>query len=492
MDLTSPHVSIVDTSAYMPGAYVGPPAQPLDLPDLPRQANAVDTKSESRVLAAVLDLVAKLQCCTSLHNACLMAAANVQSYLKAQSVAIGLSSGRGRPCKLQSLSGVAGFDKDSEMVRSIEAALDESLIRNCLTIWPPSSDSNRHSTLAHQKLCLQAGCAAIVSSPLRDEQGTAVGASLVLLPAPASSDALRFVRACETTIGSCMHLWTRAERSSISRLTHAMLEGRKSWQVWTALAGACAAAAILSAPMHYRITCDCKTEPVTRRLIAAPFDARLETVLAAPGDVVAAGQVLARLDGREIRWELAGITADYNRAGKQTDASLAVHHVAAAQQAKLERDRLELKIRLLRERAEQLDIKSPLSGIVVAGDLRKAEGAPLATGQTLFEVAPLDQMLVELSVPEADVGHVVARAGVTVWLDAYPGLRWSGTIGRIHPRSEIRNDRNVFIAEVAFDNPNNKLRPGMNGSARIVGPRRTLGWNLLHKPWAKVREMAGW
>ena len=35
-------------------------------------------------------------------------------------------------------------------------------------------------------------------------------------------------------------------------------------------------------------------------------------------------------------------------------------------------------------------------------------------------------------------------------LDAFPGTIWNGRIDKIHPRSEIRDSKNVFIAEVSL------------------------------------------
>ena len=43
----------------------------------------------------------------------------------------------------------------------------------------------------------------------------------------------------------------------------------------------------------------------------------------------------------------------------------------------LDVERLDLKIRVLEHRADNLELKSPLGGMVIRGDLDKAEGAPL-------------------------------------------------------------------------------------------------------------------
>jgi multidrug efflux pump subunit AcrA (membrane-fusion protein) len=177
---------------------------------------------------------------------------------------------------------------------------------------------------------------------------------------------------------------------------------------------------------------------------------------------------------------------------KRRDAAMATHDAGKAQFAKLDLQRLDLKIGLLEERAEHLELKSPISGLVVRGDLEKVEGAPLTVGQTLFEIAPLDQMTVELAVPEEDVSHVRADLPVRFSLDAYPGRRWEGALGAVHPRAEQRDHRQVFVAEFNMPNPNQQWKPGMSGRATITGAWRPVGWILFHKAWEKAAMKLGW
>ncbi len=138
---------------------------------------------------------------------------------------------------------------------------------------------------------------------------------------------------------------------------------------------------------------------------------------------------------------------------------------------------------LLESRIKNLDIKSPAAGIVVSGDLERTEGAPVKAGQAMYEIAPLDRMIVEAEVRDEDVANVAVGQKVAVKLDAYPSTVWKGTIDKIHPRSEIRDSNNVFIAEVRLDQGGEALRPGMKGSATITTTSHTLLWILLHKAW---------
>ena len=81
---------------------------------------------------------------------------------------------------------------------------------------------------------------------------------------------------------------------------------------------------------------------------------------------------------------------------------------------------------------------------------------------------------------------------MTIRLDAYPGKSWAGQLARINPRSEERDDDNVFIGEVVLNSADGVLRPGMKGRSTIEGPRYPLAWLLLRTPWNSVLRWMGW
>lgn len=174
------------------------------------------------------------------------------------------------------------------------------------------------------------------------------------------------------------------------------------------------------------------------------------------------------MDARELRWELAALEADYKSQQKERDAASARDEVAAAQQSDLQMQRLHVKMQLINHRLQNLEIKSPIDGVVIAGDMKTAEGAPLTIGQTVFEIGPLDEMVVEIAVPERDILHVKHGMDVRLRLDADMQTTESGSITRLFPRSETRDAESVYIAEVLLPNRDGRLHPGMKGTAKII------------------------
>ena len=211
-----------------------------------------------------------------------------------------------------------------------------------------------------------------------------------------------------------------------------MLPRRRRWRCAIA-AAVLTVAVVLILPWPHTVSVRCRLEPVQRRFVAVPFAGTLERSLVLPGDQVAPGQILALLDGRELRWELSGLDAEYSRTEKQQGVAVVRQESAAAQLAQLELQRIDLKRKLVAHRMANLEVRSPLAGIVVSGDLSKAQHAPVETGQTLFEVAPLDAMVAELAVGEANVAYVQPGQETRLTFDAWPRDTWTGPIALLRP-----------------------------------------------------------
>ena len=121
-------------------------------------------------------------------------------------------------------------------------------------------------------------------------------------------------------------------------------------------------------------------QPQQRRFVSVPYEGRLEEAMTKPGEVVLAGQLLAKMDGRDIQWEISTLTADLRGAQKSRDSAAAGFETAAAQMAGFEAKRLQLQIDELNERLKNLEVRSPVDGVVVSGDPQKLEGSRFAMG----------------------------------------------------------------------------------------------------------------
>ncbi len=404
------------------------------------------------------------------------------------------TTNRAGACRTVALSGVAKFDRRTAYVRAIEAAFAETIANGGLTTYPESDDSANLQTAAHRKLAEVAGAKFVVSTPIRDQDFAVIGVWLLLGSDDAALPQVHerlysFLPPIETAL-DCLRVAEQTSLVQRARKIAALLRNKPA--AWAAVAIVVLLAAMCF-PISYKLKCDCVVEPLTKRFVTAPFDGTLKQSLVRPGAAVKTGDLLARMDDREIRLELAGLEADLSRARKRKDAALAGRKTSDAQLAALEVDRLQAKLQMLHDRLKRAEIRSPLDGIVVGGDPQQVEGGPLEVGRTLFEVAPPDGMIVEAAVPENEIIHVRAGMEVHILLDSMQNAPLTGVVHRIHPSSEIREHENVFVVEVALSKESESLlKPGMNGQARIVCDRRSIGWILFHRAAAAVGDATGW
>jgi biotin carboxyl carrier protein len=457
------------------------------------RSTSLDTEQDAASAAALVEMMSRVQACDELQSACYHLAKDMQEYLGCLRVAIGIRSRGTTRCQLASLSGLSEFDRRAELVQTLELAMEEAILSDRLTIWP-APGSSQAATLGHKRLARLAEVDTVASSPLKDHHGKVLGAWLFLGDRALAGDTRRhhMIEAATPHVGTCLALVRRQQRGGLVQLAEAIWHQRRSRRAGVATSLLLLVCAVMLLPLRQRIGCDVKLEPLVHRYVAAPFPGTLKRTLCQPGDLVKADQVLAQLDDRELRWELAGLVADHQRAAKEHDVALATHDAASAQQARLRMKRLELRIELLAHRSAHVDIKSPIDGIVVRGDLAKAIGVPVDTGQTLVEVAPLDQMGAEIAIPDEKIAFVKAQAPVSLRLDSEPRRKRHGKLDLIHPAAEIVNSENVFVGQVVLDNSDGALRPGMAGRATVYAARRPLGWLLVSKPWNLIVRALGW
>ena len=244
-------------------------------------------------------------------------------------------------------------------------------------------------------------------------------------------------------------------------------------------------------PVPYRAACTVRVEPVGARAVSAPFEATLESVLVEPGDEVQKGQSLVELDGRPLRLELQSIEAEIHQATKQQDIAIAAGKIAEAQQAQLKCQQLRRQSDLIQRRLGQLIVTSPIDGVVVVGDLRRSIGATLEIGQVLFEVAPLDRMILEVEIPEREISLVEEGAEVKLRVDSARVGTVDAVVHQIYPSAQLRDDQSVFIAPIEVGNQDRQYRPGMRGKATVYGPIRPWAWSHLRGVFEQATWLAG-
>jgi len=127
-------------------------------------------------------------------------------------------------------------------------------------------------------------------------------------------------------------------------------------------------------------------------------------------------------------------------------------------------------------------ILSPVNGVVLSRDIEPGQTVAASfNAPVLFTIAEsLQQMEVEVSVDEADVGQVKDGQEATFTVDAFPGRHFPGRITRVNVGSNAASSSSssaaasttgnvvAYTAVLSVQNPDETLRPGMTATADIV------------------------
>lgn len=439
---------------------------------------------DSAGLVTVVELLA-----TSLHHArfqeaALATATELAAALDCERVAVSFL--RGRHNRVRALSNSASIGRNAALIRGIEAAMDEALDQEATVVWPPPEGGTERVTRAHETLARAHDMSAICTVPL-SEGDRPIGA-LLLERADGRSFDRDTVRLCEhagALLGPTLDTKRREDRwlpaktwDAGGNLMRALFGPRNAALKLGVLLAVAFAAFCVFAKGTYRVTADAVLEGSVQRSISAPMTGYLADAYVRAGDEVREGQLLANLDMTDLRLEKLRSLAERAKQERELSEARARKERARMQILAAQIGQADAQIALIDAQMERMRMTAPFDGIVVAGDLSQALGAPVERGEVLFQIAPLDDFRVMLKVSERDIGDVAAGQTGSLALSAMPSEPLPIAVQRITPISAAEEGRNVFSVDSRLtDTGGALLRPGMEGVAKVEIGERRLVWN---------------
>ena len=217
----------------------------------------------------------------------------------------------------------------------------------------------------------------------------------------------------------------------------------------------------------YRVSADARIEGEVQRAITAPFQGYVREAAVRAGDAVRQGQVLARLDDRDLQaWSARGSSRSASSSASNTARRWSRQERAQVRITSAQIAQADAQLALLEEQLARTEVTAPFDGVVVSGDLSQALGAPVERGQVLFELAPLDAYRVILQVDERDIADVrVGQKGELV-LSSMPGQRQALSVAKITPVSTPKEGRNVFRVEAQIEARDGRCAPAARHGRR--------------------------
>jgi RND family efflux transporter MFP subunit len=407
-------------------------------------------------------------------------------------VVLGLAQGSG--LRIEAVSHSVQFDRHANLLVAVTAAMSEALDQRETIVFPQDRDARPVVTLAHAELAQLSGADGVATVPLM-HGGRAVGALTLERAGGHRFDAptLELLEGLAAMLGSMLALRLEQGKSLTAQAAErargfwARLVGPRNAGLKLGMLSLAAAALFLAlATGQYRVGAEARIEGVVQRTLTAPFQSYVREATRRAGDTVRAGEVLARLDDRDLRLEQARLLAQRDQLGRQYREAMARRDRAQARIVSSQLEQSQAQLALVEEHLQRTAIVAPFDGVLVSGDLTQTLGAPLERGQALFEIAPLDAYRVVLQVDEHRVADLRAGQRGELVLSSMPGERFAILLETITPVSTAKDGRNYFRVEARVESGGEpRLRPGMEGVAKVAVDER-------HLAWIWTRELVNW
>jgi HlyD family secretion protein len=228
---------------------------------------------------------------------------------------------------------------------------------------------------------------------------------------------------------------------------------------------------------------------------------------------VSKNDILSAIDGKknlltleEAKRALAQLEQDIQSHTASNEASIAV--------ATEKRNKAQLAITQARTNIENMEVHSPLDGLVVVRENRSGdffggmavptfqEGDQVWAGSVVAEVIDIGQMEVSAKVKESDRPSVAAGQSVELHIDALPGETFHAKVRSVAgmvANPWFDDPAHNFDVSAVMDRPDSRLRPGLAAHVVIFGdnlqralsiPRQAI-FNTDGKPKVYVRSGSG-
>ena len=209
-------------------------------------------------------------------------------------------------------------------------------------------------------------------------------------------------------------------------------------------------------------------EPVRWAKVASLLRDRIVDICDCEGKKVAKGDVLVRLDDREVQAQLRELKAreEFLKREMSRVTELIGRGTATTQafeRASMDLQQVQAQIMVQLEKINDYTILAPMDGVVLRRDGEIGEIAEAR--QILFRVGVPQPLQVVAEVNEEDIPRVALKQTVLFRTDAFPDRRLEGEVREITPMGDVVAKTYRIKVALPADTP---LKPGMSVEANIV------------------------
>jgi len=402
---------------------------------------------------------------------------------------------RRKRMRLVALSQTALFDRKSRLSKAFEAAGDEAADQATALVAPGAGDG-AFVLVAQSALSHALDDAYVLTVPLVVRADVVGAVTLVRRASAFAQEEIDLIDALCAAVAPILLDKAATDRAlpmiaydRAREFLEKLIGPRHLGLKLGAAAFLAAAGFLVVAKDEYRIRARAEVQGEVRRILPAPFEGYIKSQSARAGDVVQEGTVIAELQDNDLVLDRLRHLSQKRQYQFERDKALAKRDLAQINIAQAQIDQADADIELADQMLSRAQIKVPFDSVVVSGDLSQSVGRPVSRGDVLFEIAPLDRYRVTLVVPETDIRLVELGQKGELLLSAFPDQTIPFEIKSITPISRASDGVNGFEVIGGLLGRNERIRPAMEGLAKIDAGERSLFWIWTHAfaSWLRIK-----
>jgi len=230
--------------------------------------------------------------------------------------------------------------------------------------------------------------------------------------------------------------------------------------------------------------------PAEQVSVRPEVNGKIEVLPVDVGDRVKSGQLLFKLDDRELqtqrqqeeknversRLQLGQAERDFKRAQQLFEGKLISQELFEDSRTKFDLAKNELALReksfeLIIERLRKTEVMAPFDSTILTRPISVGQAVSgsggFNAGTEVLTIANLNDLIVNAHINQADVTRLHVDQQVEVSVEAVSGLKVVGKVERIAPQSTLKNNIRGFAARILLKDVDSKIRPGMSANISI-------------------------
>lgn len=333
----------------------------------------------------------------------------------------------------------------------------------------------------------------VYATPIKSRQGAILGWVVYLLDKPIEAWQQNSLERLSHTWGYCWEMLAGKPKRGL----------RRRWQAagWSLRAAVVVGLVLLlMLPVRQTVLAPAEVISLESQVIAAPIDGVIKAVQVRPNQLVKSGELLFSLDETTLRNRLEVV--------RQSVAVADAEYIAATQKAfhdsASQSELAVLSGRAHERRAELAAVQLQLSrvqvaavndGVAVFADPDDWLGRPVSTGERIMLLANPDKPGLLIHLPVADALVLEPGAKVKLFLSTKPLNPLEAELIETSYQAMLSPDGiSSYRLRARFSalDEEELVRIGLQGTAKLYGDRVMLGYYIMRRPLAALREWTGW